>query len=283
MGAFAKIFAVVNLVLAVVFLGAASALLGKVDQVQQEFNEHKVTSAQSIQNLERQRDDETNARKKAESQMSADATRAAAAEASLARLQSDNARLAESLNAMRADVNTLSASAEQVRRDLETERNRNDALNRELAAARDEARDAKNTQRNLDTELAAAMDENVSLRDQVGALERARTEMQAAIDTKNNTIAFANDRFGTGWQNAVAQTPINGSVTGVDNDLNIVIISVGRSDKVAPGHQFTVSRGKSYVGRLVIDKVGDNWASGHMVKDLMKVEPAAGDEVNSHL
>ncbi len=283
MGSFAKIFAVVNLVLAVVFLGAASALLGKVDEVQKNFDAHVKEAAQTETALKRQVNDEKDQRQKAEAQMGTDAKARAAAEASLERLGNENASLMGNLNTMKDEITKLSASAEQTRKDLDTERARNDKLNRDLETARRETLAAKQQQRNLDTSLGAANDKITSLNDQVAALEMARADQAKVIDEKNNLLALVNSIYGKEWMNGIAQTPITSAVSSVDNELNIVLIRVGRSDGVEPGHRFTVSRGKEYVGRLVIDKVGDNWASGHMMKDVSKDEPAAGDEVNSHL
>jgi len=62
-----------------------------------------------------------------------------------------------------------------------------------------------------------------------------------------------------------------------------VLISVGEDDAVKQGYTMTVYRGGEYVGKLVIDKVGPDWASGHMDQGVSKSFPAKGDEVATQL
>ena len=45
----------------------------------------------------------------------------------------------------------------------------------------------------------------------------------------------------------------------------------------------TVYRGNEYVGKLIIDKAGDDWASGHMDMGLTKTFPQQGDSASTRL
>jgi hypothetical protein len=76
---------------------------------------------------------------------------------------------------------------------------------------------------------------------------------------------------------------VAGLVTGVDEDLNLVLISVGTEDGVAVGYVFRVFRGSEFVGTLIIDRVGPDWAAGHMKQSETKVFPRRGDDVATKL
>ena len=53
---------------------------------------------------------------------------------------------------------------------------------------------------------------------------------------------------------------------------------------IAEGDQFVGQiRGGEYVGVLVIDKVGPDWASGHMDQSKSKSFPQRGDDVATQL
>jgi hypothetical protein len=54
-------------------------------------------------------------------------------------------------------------------------------------------------------------------------------------------------------------------------------------ERLAVGAFMTVYRGNEYVGKLIIDKKGDDWASGHMDLDLTKNTPRKGDSASTLL
>jgi hypothetical protein len=75
--------------------------------------------------------------------------------------------------------------------------------------------------------------------------------------------------------------PVDAVVSLVDEELNFVQISIGMDDELDIGEIMLVYRGNEYVGKLIIDKKGDDWASGHM--DLTKTFPKKGDSASSKL
>jgi hypothetical protein len=97
-----------------------------------------------------------------------------------------------------------------------------------------------------------------------------------------NELALYKETFGS-IPNAIVMKPVQGVVTGIDEDLNIVLISVGTDDDVAVGYTFKVFRGGEFVGMLVVDRVGPDWAAGHMDKDESKSFPQRGDDVATKL
>jgi hypothetical protein len=76
---------------------------------------------------------------------------------------------------------------------------------------------------------------------------------------------------------------VRGAVTGVDPDLNLVLISLGSDDGLRPGFVLTVHSGPEFVGMLEIEKVGADWASGWMDPDRTRRLPSPGCRVRTRL
>jgi hypothetical protein len=75
----------------------------------------------------------------------------------------------------------------------------------------------------------------------------------------------------------------HGVVARIDGDLNIVLISIERGADLEVGDGMTVYRNTEYLGKLVIDKRGDDWAAGHMYPELTKTFPKKGDCASTQL
>jgi hypothetical protein len=76
---------------------------------------------------------------------------------------------------------------------------------------------------------------------------------------------------------------VDGLVTRVVEEFNFVGITIGKDAELAIGETMTVYRGNEYIGKLVIDKKGDDWASGHMDLKLTKTFPKKGDSASTRL
>ena len=68
---------------------------------------------------------------------------------------------------------------------------------------------------------------------------------------------------------ADADKPINAKVLTVRPDVNVVLLSVGREDKVKEGYQFTVYNGGTYKGKVMVESVYPNMCSARILKELM--------------
>ncbi len=69
-----------------------------------------------------------------------------------------------------------------------------------------------------------------------------------------------------------AKKAIDGVVTGVSTNVNLVMLSVGRDDGVKAGYEFTVYRGGQYVAKIVVDRVEKDHCTGH-AKDGVQAAP----------
>ncbi|MCU0726811.1 MAG: hypothetical protein MUE73_13655, partial [Planctomycetes bacterium] len=157
-------------------------------------------------------------------------------------------------------------------------------------------------------------DKTTALKDR----ETALTEKQAAVDAENSAIAEQR-RVEAEWANSqdlaanlekqivslteeldkaklllaayekevgplgpiIGVPKLNAMVSGVDNSLNIIMLSIGRDDGVKIGFEFTVYRGNEYIGKVVINRVERDYCSGESKKPLEKGPIQVGDQATT--
>jgi len=75
---------------------------------------------------------------------------------------------------------------------------------------------------------------------------------------------------------------LSGKVTAVVGELDLVVINLGRDAGVSEGDDFTIYRGNTFIGKVVIDSVDRPWASGKIVLK-GKEEARVGDDASNRL
>ena len=280
MSVIAKILIVLNLLLAVVFLGAAATFLG-----QQESYKVKLANLQTKYDTETKNLNEslTNARNDQRAQEAL----ATQSKNQLTELQARFDQKEQDYNTLTSNHNTLLGQYERLSQTYK------DMLeqNKQLSADKDRLLNEKET----------ALTERRQAIDDMNAAVTEQKRLQGIIDDQKGQIAELNKRLNEtaekletaqitiqAYQKAVGNLPdvinpplIKAMVTGVDKDLNIVLISVGKDDQVKPGYSFTVYRGNEYVGKVMIDKVEKDYASGYSVKELEKEPIEVGDSATT--
>jgi len=284
MGTFAKIFIVVNLVLAVVFLGAASTLLGTIQDWKTQYTdldkEYQAQKQKDAAEIKRLSDDLGSIR-----------TEKTSLQNQVTNLQQEDRRRSAEWEAIKVAYNKQTETIEKqaatltdLEKDLAAARTEISDLNTKYDDALAATRAAKQTSDDLRNDLERANGQISQLQDELAATQKEKTELAEELQKKANLIAMITERIGAAAIAEMQNMPaINGQVTGVDEDLNIVLVSVGTDDEVKVGFTMTVYRGGEYVGRLIIDKVGGDWASGHMDQSVSKSFPMKGDDVATQL
>jgi small nuclear ribonucleoprotein (snRNP)-like protein len=284
MGTFAKIFIVVNLVLAVVFLGAASTLLGTIEDYKGKWDSVSKDLAalkKSSEAKEKQLNDDIDAFKIKTTKLENEKSRLESAE----KVRNEEwLSLKTEFNKMSQTFETQASTLKDLEKDLADARVEIAGLNTKYDKALSDTRAAKQTSDDLRNDLERANGNIAQLEADLAATQKEKTELAEDNQKKANLIAMIAAKIGSAAIAEMENMPdIRGQVTGVDEDLNIVLVSVGVDDDVKVGFTMTVYRGGEYVGKLVIDKVGPDWASGHMDQGVSKSFPVKGDEVATQL
>ncbi len=268
----AKAFVVINLVFAVLFVGATASYLTKRNQEREDLDKLQVkydeetgqlkTQASRLEqektNLTSQVDDLSDAKARLEA-------RASGAEKDLDMERKNRLELDARLTALDNHYSEL-------KRDYGRLATRNELLSGEVVEAKKTA------------EAAVAAKEDAI--DRVREAEmRAKAATTRYRETAKQLQGVSKDlaRYKASWPDPGGKyTPadVYGKVERVDPKFGIVVISVGEDDGVSAGMEFTVYRDEGYVGKVVVTEV-DKELSVARVDKSVSDEVKVGDNVSA--
>jgi len=264
MSGLAKAFVVINLILALFFLGA-SATLFKVNKNWKEVAEKE--NAEKLEYLglwkdKTQRYDgrisslEENGRTK-DSEIAVLTTQKQDLENANGTLTLANANLTSQVTTLNAQIsqkdshlqdrdNTLAAKDEEIER-LSREKSEADAAK---VAAVELAQRAR-----LDLQQQEEASEHLAIE---------LTEAKRSLDDKSNMLAaIERSGFNMSIVSGQAVPKIDGTVSAVRGE--IVVLSVGRQDNVREGYEFTIYEGDRFIGKVKVESLLDDMAGARVL------------------
>lgn len=277
MSQIARVFAVLNLVLAAGFLFAAGTFLGvKADYIKQlkdEKDAHAKDNAARDQKITER-------------------------DASVSELTTRNSELAQKNAALEAKNAELKARVEQGESEAATKNTQISALTNDVASATDAVKRGQDeikrvTDKNL--ELVAAVktaQENektakeaetlakatiVDRDNAIAGLEREKKTLEDMNHEKGLIIEWARNVGGLDLSKAMKMDPVEARVIGVDQGLKLVQFNVGTKGNVAKGYTIDVVRGSTYIGRVRIDQVYGDTCAGTLMYAKEGESPMVGD------
>jgi hypothetical protein len=276
MSTVAKVFVVLNLILAVAFLGAAATFLGWDDWHRQRLDKANIDNIKAIAakdatiaEINRNLTEKTASLTTSMSQKDT--------------LQGQVGALQASYDQMKKSYDELNASATAATRALLVAQNtikEGRTLTDQLLAERQkltdetkrfqEERDAAvKNQATADLQLEKTMTE---LKDLTAKLSSTETELQRAQFSLNTMTK----RFGP--MTGPEQPPQNAKVLAADDATNVVVISLGSEDGVKEGFRYTISRGNQYVATIEITHVEAKQSAGRSQRDKQQRPIQRGDD-----
>jgi chromosome segregation ATPase len=282
MSVIAKILIVLNLLLAVVFLGAASTFLGQQES-------YKIQLENTKQKMQDDLDVEIANRKTADAKATEQERLASTRASEIAELkgrfeakETAYSQIIEAHNTLLGQWERLSQTYKDAVAQNQQLTSEKDALTSEKEQALGEKRnaigeknDAVAEAQRLRSELQASKDNEAELEKRLVAMADENDSMDVRLKTYEKEVGPLSA--------AIVQKPMKATVSGVHNELNIVMLSVGRDDGVQVGYTFTIYRGNEYVGQVKIDKVEKDYCSGYSVKELEKSAISVGDDASTRL
>lgn len=280
MSVIAKILVVLNLVLAVVFLGASATYLGQKEGWRLKYEKLDAETQATIKALNDNLNQATKNYQDQQQMTSVEVTKNAELRARIEQKEDEYGKLREAHNTLLGQYERLSQvekdqldQIKQLMSDKDGLIAARDQALQEKAAAVKEANDAVTEQRRLETELQDA-------KDQCGNLEKQLVAANEDLDKTKLVVKAYEDKVGP-LPGIIAPPKIDATVAGVDNNLNIVMLSVGGDDGVKEGFEFTIYRNNEYVGQIVIDRVERDYCSGSSKKNLEKSAIQVGDKATT--
>jgi cell division protein FtsB len=120
--------------------------------------------------------------------------------------------------------------------------------------------------------------ENAELREKVAKLERDNEALQKKVKLLETLF-----RDVLHWYPPGDQPAISAVVQTIENDLQFVMLSVGRDDEVTKGMRFFISRNGSYVGEVQVDYVYPKSCSASYVRLKPGMSFQVGDTATTRL
>jgi outer membrane murein-binding lipoprotein Lpp len=280
MSVIAKILVVINLVLAVVFLGASSTYLGQKEswklqkeKVETELNREITELKTNLQNTqaqyaEQQQYTSTAQREAAERKAMLDAK-----EQEYTRLDVAHNTLLGQVERLSQTARDLQATIDQLNNDKTTALKDRETALTEKQAAVDAENSAIAEQRRVEAEWANSQDLAANLEKQIVSLTEELDKAKLLLAAYEKEVGPLGPIIGV--------PKLNAMVSGVDNSLNIIMLSIGRDDGVKIGFEFTVYRGNEYIGKVVINRVERDYCSGESKKPLEKGPIQVGDQATT--
>lgn len=275
MSTVAKVFVVLNFLLAALFLGSAAATLGHSDH-------WKARHGTDTSRLQKDLDNEKGRSKALESELAKAQSDKNVADQSAAErkreaetLQTQNATLKEKFDSLLAAHAAATRALQIAQATIDNtqklvtvlqDSRKTDIDN--LTKALDEKNSAVKMQNALEANLA---DATTQLKDALAKLSTTETALQRA---KFQLEDWERRYPGGGSSEQPYQTA---KVLTADKASNIVVISIGSEDGVQVGFKYTVSRGNQYVATITIMSTQAKMAAGKVT--LGSGFPMPGDDV----
>ncbi len=275
MSTVAKVFVVLNFLLAALFLGSASALLGHSDhwKARHTTDTSKLTADLTTEkNKSKSLESELS---KAQSDKNASDQAAAERKREAETLQTQNATLKEKFD-------SLLASHAAATRALQIAQNTIDNVQKLVGVLQDSRKtDIDNltkalAEKNEAVKMQNALEANLNdatqqLKDALAKLASTQTELQRATFELASYRTLYPNGPGTEqpWQ--------VGKVLTADAANNIVVVSLGAEDGVRVGYRYAVSRGNQFIATITIMSTQAKMAAGKVT--LGNGSPMPGDDI----
>lgn len=280
----AKIFVIVNLVFAIVYVGVNASLLAKQQHFKYEYLKEKALHAQD------------NAEKDGEIKSLKEKVQARTTDYNVERERADNLatqlqqqtamnkNLENKWNTLNSKYDSLEQRYQSLASELKDSRTEIDTLHRRLTESNDQKDAALRKRDQAQDDLARVMKEQSDLKVTLGDLKKRHVQLAMENQQLKYTLRAAQERTGISLTEATwKMPPIQGKVVGVSNKHNLVVINVGEDDQVKVGFEFTIYRGKEYVAKMVVEKVYPNQAAGRVIEMSQKDKVVVGDSVATRI
>ena len=285
MSPIAKLFTILNVILAGVFLGFAAHALSTESNFKKQFDDE--VSAHKRDKDALGSDKSKLAAEKAELEKARDAIQGErdAATAEIGRLKGQVADQDRSNNEMRGSVDKISKSIDQLVAD---NKQLNDSRDKATQAQRDaeKARDDAVTARAAADAKAGDLDGKLHTSDgRIADLEKANTSLKKEVDSKETQLASLSDYTGVKLSDFVSVPLIEGRVLDVAMQVEPGLISInkGEDDGVKRGFTFEIYDGKTYKGQARVEYVHKGSCSALLIRPVAGQKIKQGDSASTRL
>jgi prefoldin subunit 5 len=254
----AKILIVLNLVLAVLVMGAAGSYLQGAENWKKNYEDNKVLLEGKITDLNDRVGKTQAALDEANRKASAEAQKASGLESANRTLDDNQKLLNKKIDDYNAQLQALQNHLKDLQANYEASRQANDKLQAEKKQADDEKRSALEAKNAAETEQKRLEQDRSNLTAQLDGSEKSKAELADQREALTAENKMYREKFGP---LGLVATAVKGQVLAADAKMDIYLISVGSKDGVKVADELTVYRNDQFVAVVVVDKVFDDKAS----------------------
>ncbi len=279
MNALAKVLVVIVLVLSLVFAGAEIALYGKRENYGKKFIDEAKAHTATTAALDKAQQQLTDTRRELDTFREKTDKDISDLNTTLANAKQRELELSKSNDQLNASVQNLTETTKGLGTDLAARDQTIDGL-RNAVSQRDEA--IKQGLDKIDGLQKTVAARDASIADLDAKLTDTKKQLVKVTESENQLNAIIGELVQRGVHVPPAPLPvIDGTIVGVRD--HYAVVDKGAKEGVKPNTQFVVYRDSQYVGKLIIDAVQPDMASGRM--DLMapNASVALGDSATTRI
>ncbi|MHC4599412.1 MAG: MreC domain-containing protein [Planctomycetota bacterium] len=284
MSTVAKIFVVLNLVFALMYAGVAATLLQKQEhwkyKYHYEMSAHEDTKQTLTSNLTELQGKHDNLVKEVDLWKNKYDAEKTAKDS----LEDENRNIEKKWEQMKNNYESLVQKYDELAQDLAEVKRQKDELQQQLNTALSERDDAihkmdqsVDDRQRLQQQLEDLKVDISNLRQRHVDLAKKKSELEWVLNEVQQRVGIEV------LKGIFAPPKIDGAVVGVSSRVNLVVINVGEEDGVRVGFEFTIYRGSSFVGKLVVEKVYPRQAACRVLLDMTKDKVQQGDRVSTQV
>lgn len=257
----ARVFVVLNLLLAAGFFFAAATFLGAKDNYK------------SLYETEKSGRDADNKRNQATISQKDD--QIATLDQEKRALSEQRGSLDGTVNSQRTQITSLEAQLKEKDTQISTLTTLNDGHGRNVQNLQTQNADLMSQNTNLATERNQAVKNMETAQGELSSEQQKNLAANNQIAEHEKTIAGLNDKIshqdlmldfarknGISFENIQTLPPMHGSVVNYDGGLRLVQANVGSSGGAQRGAVLDIVRGGQYIGRFRVDTVFENQCAG---------------------
>ncbi|MEE8141800.1 MAG: hypothetical protein V3T77_01745 [Planctomycetota bacterium] len=257
MSPLAKVFVVLNLILALSFLAVSATLFQASDnwkRVAERENEVRLSEIDAFKSVKERLDGQVSSLEATKAQLSGENST----------LSQEKNRLLDANGDLRKEKARLEGKIDSLETHLATRADQISDLNEDikrLSSLKDRLQKESNDAVEEKKASVLVMNRSLLHTNQLAAdLEEMRIQLSVMRKDYEESDSILQRIVGSGFDLTqfiipMPAPPIDGTVVAVKQDVDLVILSVGDDDKVKPGFEFTVYRDGQFVAKVQVSRV----------------------------
>lgn len=285
MSVFAKIFIVINLVLSVVFLTVSSTVLTQRADYKRQLEEQVQKNTELEAKGKRREEDLTTRNLNLQEDIKSYQSQTESLLREISTLRGENLKLAKKFDQQHLLFQALNGSFQSQTRMIEAITQQNSNLNQVLALEDNKLSEFKDAMHRAKNQAYAAMATNQGLQGQLRDKDQQISDLDEQLNEFKSKIDHLKD-LGIKVEELTqvkVPPPLDGKVVAFNEEVNLVMVNLGAKQGVEKGMIFTVHRGSTYVGQIVVEQVYPDMASARIDPRFENEQTREGDDVTTRI